>query len=606
MTSIKDQDASVATDISVEQLAAALIRANLPETENIFRIAGSKVIESDDERHIVASKLADISREKKHQLRDVIKQLNQDMGGLDRSIINCLVFMNRATECWQSQSPLDPFVKKSVMRRRYILAALLLDQPEFVLDTGHPVNEIMALVEKLFMGWEEEKGQPPTFVMKSLNALTRLLDADHCLIREEQDLARRALFESWEKEKKRRHMLEQRLIQTEMGLDNVWYAQHLAVSSINKFAQGKQLPPEVIQFLQGDWLDSMRLVILSKGDESKEFQRIFKLTDRIVFTYRGQHSPSQKQRMYDYAGQLIDEVQHQLPSLDQKPDQKESVLSALQDIILKIVKEQDVPRNDYLPMVTELNEEQQDPELESRLAEQCGNWFRRNGRLCQLVAVLPRQKAILWSDFSGRKVALEPAGEFYRELQQDQVSPFTASGSMQGIFQNVARELVETDLSHRVALQKKLDEERSIRAAAKAKAEAEAEAIVKAREEAQRRQEEERLALEQRMRQQAIEAEERAALEAESQAKEAIDGLKIGGWVSFENNGKTVRAKLGVRFNATGRLVFVDEFGMKMAELMRDEAVQLILKSEFKFLGADAELEERLGRAVGRIGIAKR
>ena len=458
MTSTKESEVSAAPDVNVEKLAAALVRANLPETENIFRIAGSKVIESDEERHIVANKLADISRAKKHQLRDVIKQLNQDMGGLDRSIINCLVFMNRATESWQAQSPLDPFVKKSVMRRRYILAALLLDQPEFVLDIKHPVNEIMALVEKLFMGWEEDKGQPPTFVMKSLNALTRLLDADHCLIRDEQNLARQSLFEAWEKEKKRREMLEQRLIQTEMGLDNVWYAQQLAVYSINKLATGKSLPPLVIQFLKGDWLDSMRLTVLSHGEESKEFQRIVKLTDRIVFTYRGQLSQSQKQRMYDYAGQLVDEIQNNLPSLEQKPDHKNATLSSLQDIMLKIVKEQEVPREDYQPMENELVNRSEEPAIAEVSSVQSGEWFRRNGRLCKLISILPRQQVILWSDFSGRKVALEPVKEFYQELQQGLTQPFAAStSSMQGIFQEVAKDVVESDRTQRVALQKKLE-----------------------------------------------------------------------------------------------------------------------------------------------------
>jgi len=607
VTSTKGSEVSAVPYVSVEELAAALVRANLPETENIYRIAGGELIESDEERHKVAKKLADISRAKKHQLGDVIKQLNQDMGGLDRSVVNCLIFMNRATESWQSQSPLDPFVKKSVMCRRYILAALLLDQPEFVLDIKHPVNEIMALVEKLFMGWEEEKGQPPTFVMKSLIVLTRLLDADHCLIREEQNLARQSLFEEWEKEKKRREMLEQRLIQSEIGLDNVWYAQQRAVFSINKLAADKLLPPFVIQFLKGDWLDSMRLTILTYGGDSKEFQRIVKVTDRLIFTCRGQHSQSQKQRMYDYAGRLVDEIQNNLPSLGQERDHKNLTLYSLQDVILKIVKEQEVPRDEYRPMDSELGEQDDKLETEAAFSVQSGEWFRRNEKLCKLICMLPRQKVILWGDFSGRKVALEPAKDFYQELERGLTTPFSAStSSMQGIFQEVSRDIVESDRAHRVALQKKLEVERSIRAMARAKAEAEAKAIVAAREEAERRKKQERLALEEKIRQQAEEAEERIALEAEGRAREAIDALKIGGWVAFTRHGKMVRAKLGVRFNATNRLVFVDEFGMKMAELMRDEAIQLILNEEFKFLGADAELEERLGRVVGRIGIAKR
>ncbi|OZG73649.1 hypothetical protein BTA51_07455 [Hahella sp. CCB-MM4] len=604
----KDHVTSDSSSVGVEQLAGALLRVNLPETENIFRVAGTMLIESDEDRHVVATRLADISRDKKHQLRDVIKQLNLDMGGLDRSIINCLVFMNRATEQWQAQSPLDPFVRKSLMRRRYILAALLLDQPEFVLDPKHPVNEILGLVEDLFLGWEEEKGQPPTFVMKSLNVLTRLLDADHCLIREEQELARNALFGEWEKEQKRRKMMEDRLIQSELGLDNVWYAQQLAIQTINKFAAGKTLPPDISQFLSTVWLDSMRLIILSKGEESREFQLMFKLTDRIVFTYKGQHSAGQMQRLYDYAGQLVDELQNHLHSLDKNPDEQERQLVVLQNVVLQIIKQQEVAREEFNALECEFIDVDQSSvsDIVNELQELQGKWFRKFDRMCRLVHILPRQQAILWSDFSGRKVALEPAKEFYAEWRSGKKGELTQSTRLQEICSEVALEIVATDVAHRKALQMKLEEERSIRAAAKAKAEAEAKAIMAAREEAQRKKDAERAEIEERMRQQAIEEEERRRLQAEHDAVDAIDSLRIGGWAHFEKDGKEVRAKLGVRFNATGRLVFVDEFGMKLAELQRDEAKELILAGKFKLLGADADLEERLSRAVGRIGIAKR
>ncbi|WP_245555278.1 DUF1631 family protein [Hahella ganghwensis] len=603
----KDHD-TPPTSINVDQLASALLRVNLEETENIFRLAGTKLIESDEDRHAVATKLADISREKKHQLRDVIKQLNQDMGGLDRSIINCLVFMNRATETWQAQTPLDPFVRKSLMRRRYILAALLLDQPEFVLEPSHPVNEILGLVEDLFLGWEEDKGQPPTFVMKSLNVLTRLLDADHCLIREEQELARDALFGEWEKEQKRRKMMEDRLIQTELGLDNVWYAQQLAIQTINKFALGKLLPPEVSHFLSTVWLDSMRLMVLSKGEESREYQLMYKLTDRIVFTYKGQHNSGQMQRVYDYAGQLVDELQNHLHSLDNNTEEKEKQLSILQYVILDIVKQQEVPREEFKTLESEIADQEKvdaSAVIEGLRSLQ-GKWYRRFDRICRLVHILPRQQAILWGDFSGRKVALEPAMQFHQALASGKIVEVAPSTRMQEICAKVAQDVVTTDIEHRKALQKKLDEERSIRAAAKAKAEEEARAIMAAREEARRKLEAEKAERDERMRQQALEEEERTRLEAESEALEAIDSLRIGGWAAFEKDGREIRAKLGVRFNATGRLVFVDEFGMKLAELQRDEAKSLILEGRFRLLGADAELEERLSRAVGRIGIAKR
>ena len=592
-------------NITVDKLAEAMVRLSLPETEKIIRSASLKIIESNEDRHDVANRLANISRQLQHQHKDVVSQISKQMGGLDRVLTNCMVFMNRAMLRWQRESPLDAYVRKALVSRRFILAALLLDQPEFVLDSEHPVNQLLIAIEKLFMGWVEMQGQPPMFVSKALAALTRLLDADHCLIYEEQVLARDSLYKAWEKESRRRENLEKRLIQTEIGLDNANYAQNYAKTSIFNAVRGNPLPAPVIQILEGVWLDILRKTLLEGGTKDRQFIKLQEITIKMVFCYRGNHSSKQKQLLFNYAGQLVGEVSNQINKLGFMTEPNGRLLEQMHELMLAILKGSDIDRLVYKPDLPENEVPQTDADL-TGLTGYEGLWFKRFGKIWKFLQVLPNYQNILWSDFNGRKAAIEPCQQFLTDLAENRVKQFSEEMRIQGIFYDVASEFVTLDKQARQEHQRKLQKQKELRKAAQEKAEAEARAILQAKEDAARKLEQERKEIEEKLHREALEAEERKNLLQKKAARNEIDCLPVGGWVMLNKADKKVKCKLGVRLNATGRLIFVDSFGMKMAEMMRDEAVQQLLENKLEILGEGADFEDRLSRVVGRIGIAKR
>ncbi|WP_253938189.1 DUF1631 family protein [Hahella sp. HN01] len=596
-------------EVTVEALSAALVRLELPETKEIFSFLGDTAAppQIDRERHEVADKLASVSREKQENLKGVVLALNKELGGLDRTLVNCLTFIDRAAERWENASPLDPFVKKTLLRRKYIFAALLLDQPEFVINEEHPVARLLALVEKLFMGWEEGGGQPPPFVMKSLSALTHLLDDDNCLSSDEQRRAYDALMAEWQRESQRRHQLEKRLIETELGLDNAWYIHQKAAMAVNQSAEGVELPEVVVQFMKGPWLDSMRLVLLQEGESSKHYSIMRKLCDRIVFTFRGDHTAASQQKLYTFAGLIVEELEKHLVSLSHNPNDAEQTLAWLEDILMSIVKGQDVERVMFTPAPTELDEVRDQLQIdELALTELRGGWFNRFDKVCKFLVYLPGQKVVVWGDYNGRKTSMEPIEDLIKDKNEGRLQAFDGSTRIQQVFYELAREYIVWDRAQRLRQQSLLAKEKALRKAAQEKAEAEAKAIIAAREEAARKLEQERLEAEQELLRRELEEQERKALERRQQARNAIDGLKVGGWVQLQKGGEPVRCKLGVRLNATDKLIFVDDFGMKITEMKRDEVVDHILDGLFEVLGAGVEMEERLSRALGRIGIAKR
>ena len=109
--------------------------------------------------------------------------------------------------------------------------------------------------------------------MKALAALTHLLDADHCLDPVRQAAALDVLTQEWERERKRRELLEKRLIDSESGLDQARYNQWLCTRLINRTTSGFPLPFEVTQFLQGPWLGLVAPGAERKGEDHPSFRR---------------------------------------------------------------------------------------------------------------------------------------------------------------------------------------------------------------------------------------------------------------------------------------------------------------------------------------------
>lgn len=166
------------------------------------------------------------------------------------------------------------------------------------------------------------------------------------------------------------------------------------------------------------------------------------------------------------------------------------------------------------------------------------------------------------------------------------------------------------------SLQRVLQAQRKQREQARDKARREAQALRRAQEEAleeERRRESEREARETRERE---EAEQAARDEAEaariSQAAEQwegllaeVDGLEAGSWIQLGSGDETIRLKLALRIRASGKLVFVDRYGLSRREIQRETLATRLRDGEARLLSEGAEFADTLSRVVGRLRVGR-
>jgi flagellar biosynthesis GTPase FlhF len=164
-----------------------------------------------------------------------------------------------------------------------------------------------------------------------------------------------------------------------------------------------------------------------------------------------------------------------------------------------------------------------------------------------------------------------------------------------------ARRVEEERLREEQRVQAELDRKQQElrRIAAAGKAKAEALAIAKAKAEAEREAAEQAEQERQERAQQQLEERDRQRVEARKIARLSLDSISIGAWVEIPNaDGEATKSKLAVKISSTKKYIFVDRNGLKVAQLLRDELIEMLVEGQAKILDLGENFEDRLAKVV--------
>lgn len=157
-----------------------------------------------------------------------------------------------------------------------------------------------------------------------------------------------------------------------------------------------------------------------------------------------------------------------------------------------------------------------------------------------------------------------------------------------------AQALAEKEAHTRAAQQQHMEEQLAARKAAARKAMAEARVLAEAklqREEAQKLEEKRLQEQEQLVRAQMEEAEHKAAITLASE-------LHVGAWLELHIDNTPVRSKLSVIIGATGKYIFVDQVGRKLAEHNRDQLAILLATGKARVISKGDKFEDQLAKVI--------
>lgn len=395
----------------------------------------------------------------------------------------------------------------------------------------------------------------------------------------------------------------QRMKDAESGKIKNRASQLEAYSFISKLTQGKKLPTGLAQFLHQELVMDLHVMLIAQGLDSRVWQQLKQLLTQLVNMYQpGTNIDSNHKQLPLLLQTFIDEYLRRTDTSDMIINQVAFDLSQLS--VGKPVADCMPVEKFVLPAHLHNTERQVSQQLiqHSRQFKE-NHWFLlrdENGQFqrCKLLLQLPEYDQLLFSNFVGQRVLAASQGDFAYLLSARHMQPLSMYGGLTRTLHSQLDQLLdgfdEKFNNHSQAIEKIKQERINLklqaeRQAAAEKARFEAEQLAKQKAAAERKAQ-----------------LEQASADLKRHARLSLDSLTLGAWVEFlEASGSYKRAKLAVKFNATGRFVFVDENGITVADRNRDELIMMMLDDSLKLLESDKKFAERLARIVADIRTAQ-
>ena len=523
--------------------------------------------------------------------------------------VNAGYLADRIMNVFLRRSGLHPFLIHRAARLRFWLALDLEHRGAEAVDTDSALRRWLDSLEPL-QGWSRTGGRSDRWVLEYLgeleSAVTRAFeerdttDLENCVTR---------WISSLDQQARQARRVAERLWRTEQGAAGQRAAENAVRAALARSCRGRKLPPELVQFLEEDWRHLMRQVALDQGIHSEEWRHAHRLLEWLVWVADPTLSDQDRNRLYHVGEQLTDklgDLVERVTGSRPEPGRFQSIDTLLvqrmrsEEVALEPVTFPEVdPR--WLDRPSDADREE--------ASRWVGSWYLRyeDGQEIRqfFFGFLEDTGEVLWTNAQGAKLGVQPFYEVREMLETGELDHLPVGYS----FGQVLKDTLSS-------LQRVLQSQRAQRETARARAQEEAEALrlqqerireEQERQEAERREKEERARLEAEQNARDEEEARRRTEEAEKQKAilDSIDRLAAGAWIQVGTGDEARRLKLALRIGASGKLVFVDRYGLSREEIQRDELMQWVLQGEARLLSEGAEFADTLSRVAGRLRVGR-
>lgn len=219
----------------------------------------------------------------------------------------------------------------------------------------------------------------------------------------------------------------------------------------------------------------------------------------------------------------------------------------------------------------------------------------------RLAARLPEGDSLLFTNWLGQRSERKTVDELAFGLASGSWQPLQPADWVAETLAGVVREArarLAAQQAAREDARRRADEAQRRLAEIEARRQAEA----AAREQARLKAEAEARRLEALAAEQARQARERLQAERQLAAVQQVEQLSIGSWVDLPGSTQPrVRAKLAVKIPSSGKLIFVDRIGVKVAELQQAELIAMLANGQASVHKTESRFEDTLVKVVDQL-----
>lgn len=515
-------------------------------------------------------------------------------------------FMAMLFKNYFANSKLHPQLSEALEPLRTISEVVLLDN--ILPWKKSDLRTTISLIHNNAIGWEPSQGRAADNYLQKLDAILKHINKPLHL-----ETAANALDAFFEKEKQKISKLEKRLIDTETGLLHARHASQLSAKTLNSFMIGKKLPADVVQFLQGPWRESLKLIIIQNSEKGQKWQQSLRLTETLIWSFQpfDKNSDDHKNAVHDAISELSEKLRENVIGL-QHSSELETEMSLLEKQHLSVLKGQALEYSDFEllhnddPLVT-TQAKISDTLIKQVVDYKAGQWFifqfDDEAKKVKLSASINHAQQLLFTNFLGIKTHQYSLEEFAYLVASKQAIPIKTLDPFQATGEKLLLALAERyrqqqqKMASDAATEKEhIRLEKIARQAAREKALKEANLHIE-------KQRAERLS--------AAKAKEKDdQRESNAQRDKAIldniTRLTVGGQLLFYNEQEHgEKCKLAAIIQASGDYIFVDKQGMKKFTLKKQQIIDQLSDDSAKIIDLGSNFESTLEQVVNTIRTRK-
>ncbi len=511
----------------------------------------------------------------------------------------------------ESEADIDVSVYPLINHLQVDTAQLLAVDTALLSSADHPLRRLWEILLRICRLFDGHSGNRAGQLLNSLASIVEGLGIDGAVGNAEIEDAIDKLVEVFEQHNSESAELARKLIAGEQGACLQENARQVVNRAIYRAVEGLRLPKLFALFLERVWSKYLYVTYLRNGTDSRQWATGTKvirlLADSLhirgrdtMFHYYGTHIPAALRTLSDAAY-----------SIHQERDLTASLLRELDAIHQRILNEEPLDTAQWIEIrsANPANISQAAPEPSPPInALLVGHWYKldHEGQLrrCKLIEKNLEHGYCLFTNLSGIRVAKLGYAVVDDLLQHRRLRRMDAVPALEKALAYAARELGRQIPG--LEQQARDAEQAWTDARQKARRQAAAERL-------RREQEQRRLEEEARRREQLRHEEERrrTLAEAETKAREAarrrlvdnelekVERMQSGGWLELiQDNNRRISCKLGLRLKSSGKMIFVDSLGRKVAELPARELAEKIVDGNAAILDYGVAFDNTLGGLI--------
>ncbi len=537
--------------------------------------------------------------------------------GMQSALFKAEIRFSLETLQYFSQSlQLNTELKPNLHKMNSIILAHAISDPQFWWQE-RPVKKLVNFLCDQLQGWDPGFGH----VGQSLQALlTQTLDKFVTVPVQDNESINvfyQVVLTDFHQLMDKFSRLANRLKDTEIGALKASKFKNIAIRFLNKTTHEQKLPPYITKFLQEKFVNEMQMLLLRQGEDSALWLRWRKLVETLIRFYQdgslAEGDAVSRNIMLNIAGEIEKLIEESgIASYSFEDFCNEIAYDFSQKSIGKGI--------DGLAIVNPLEVAEESAGAESKVPQALlnktkaftpGQWFIYTDEAgkqirCKLLFTLPELDQLFFISLIGQKNLTLSYEKFVHLVTAKYMIALRQEGHLEYALNILVDKLLENfnalyEAKQSLRKQKELEaiqnKEENEKRQASEKAKTEAELI------AQRKADEAEEAAQRKKAEEQTRMFAKITDDLKRQARLAINTLSLGSCVDLlDAETQTFRRiKLAVKYNATGRFVFVDADGATVSDCLRDDLVELMLKRQLKLLESDGQFSDRLAQIVKNI-----